>query len=246
MDLQDRVVLLTGGKRIGATVAHHLAAEGAHLALSYRASRAEADASADAARTLGRRAAVIQADLARAADCRDLVAQVVRELGRVDVLINMASTYEAVAFEALDDTTWQRILDANLGAAFHCTRAAVPHMRRQGGGRVINFADWLARSGRPAYEGFVAYYTAKAGLIGLTEGLALELAPHGILVNAIAPGPIVAPPDLSVEEQAEVSRVTPLGRWGGEVEIARAVRWLIESEFITGETVRVDGGRHLR
>jgi NAD(P)-dependent dehydrogenase (short-subunit alcohol dehydrogenase family) len=119
-------------------------------------------------------------------------------------------------------------------------------MRRTGGGRVINFADWVARSGRPAYQGYLAYYTAKAAVIALTEALALELAADRILVNAIAPGPIVPPPDLTVEERDEVAASTPLGQWGGETEIVKAVRLLIESDFITGETIRVDGGRHLR
>jgi NAD(P)-dependent dehydrogenase (short-subunit alcohol dehydrogenase family) len=144
----------------------------------------------------------------------------------------------------MDD--WQRNLDINLRSAFLCAQAAVPHMRRQGGGRIINFADWLARSGRPAYQGFVAYYVAKAGVIALTEALALELAADQILVNAIAPGPILPPSDLTQHEQQDVAAATPLGRWGGALEIAKAVSTLIESDFITGETVRVDGGRHLR
>jgi NAD(P)-dependent dehydrogenase (short-subunit alcohol dehydrogenase family) len=118
-------------------------------------------------------------------------------------------------------------------------------MRRQGGGRIINFADWLARSGRPQYPGFVAYYTAKAGVIALTEALALELAGDQILVNAIAPGPILPPPDMSEEERDAVARATPVGRWGGEQSIAQAALALIESDFITGETIRVDGGRHV-
>jgi NAD(P)-dependent dehydrogenase (short-subunit alcohol dehydrogenase family) len=170
----------------------------------------------------------------------------VRQLGRIDVLINMASIYQSVAFDDMTEDDWQRNLDVNLRSAFLCAKAAVPHMRRQGGGRIVNFADWLARSGRPAYRGFVAYYTAKAGVIALTEALALELADDRILVNAIAPGPIVAPPDLEAAEVAAVAAATPLGRWGGEAEIAKTVRLLITSDFITGETIRVDGGRHLK
>ena len=119
-------------------------------------------------------------------------------------------------------------------------------MRRSGGGRIINFADWVAASGRPRYKGFLAYYVAKAGVKALTEALALELAADGILVNAIAPGPILAPPETTDEEFQAVERATPLGRWGGPEEIAKTVLALIESDFITGETIRVDGGRHLR
>jgi len=135
--------------------------------------------------------------------------------------------------------------DVNLRSAFLCAHAAVPALRAAGGGRIINFADWLARSGRPNYKGFTSYYTAKAGVIALTESLALELAQDQILVNAIAPGPILAPPDLSAEEVAEVAAATPVGRWGGEAEIVKAVLFLCETDFVTGETIRVDGGRHL-
>jgi NAD(P)-dependent dehydrogenase (short-subunit alcohol dehydrogenase family) len=246
MELNDRVVLITGGKRIGQVVARELAARGAAIAVSYRGSRAEAESTAADVRGLGRRAAIINADVGQPDDCARLVAETVAELGRLDVLINMASIYQSVDFDVMTLADWQRNLDINLRAVFLCSKAAVPHMRKQGGGRIINFADWLARSGRPAYRGFVAYYTAKAGVIALTEALALELASDQILVNAIAPGPIVAPPDLSPDEVAEVAAATPLGRWGGEIEIAKAVRTLIESEFITGETIRVDGGRHVR
>jgi NAD(P)-dependent dehydrogenase (short-subunit alcohol dehydrogenase family) len=119
-------------------------------------------------------------------------------------------------------------------------------MRTRGGGRIINFSDWVAKSGRPRYRGYLPYYVAKAGVIALTEALALELAPDNILVNAIAPGPIVAPPGTTPEEHKAVEDATPLGRWGGEIEIAKAVLALLESDFITGETIRVDGGRHIK
>ena len=246
MTLTNRVVLITGGKRIGQAVARELAAHGADVAVSYRGSKEEAQATVADVETLGRRGMAVAADVGRAADCQALVDRVAATLGRVDVLVNMASIYGATDFDAMTDEDWQRNIDVNLRSVFLCARAAVPHMRRQGGGRIVNFADWLARSGRPAYKGFVAYYTAKAGVIALTEALALELARDQILVNAVAPGPILPPPDLTVEELDEVARATPVGRWGGAAEIAKAVRALIESDFITGETIRVDGGRHVQ
>jgi NAD(P)-dependent dehydrogenase (short-subunit alcohol dehydrogenase family) len=246
MNLMDRVVLITGGKRIGQVVARELAKRGAHVALSYRGSREEAEQTAADVRSEGRNAAVIAADVGNAADCAALVAGVVLQLGRVDVVINMASIYASRDFDATTEQDWQRNIDVNLRSIFLVSKAAVPHMRRQGGGRIVNFADWLARSGRPNYKGFVPYYTAKAGVIALTEALALELAQDQILVNAIAPGPILAPPDMSREEIDDVARATPVGRWGGELEIAKAVLALIDTEFITGETIRVDGGRHVK
>jgi len=110
----------------------------------------------------------------------------------------------------------------------------------------VNFSDWVARSGRPRYVGYLTYYVAKAAIVALTEALALELAPDQILVNAVAPGPIVAPEGTSDEAFAQVERATPLGRWGGEMEIAKAVLALVDTDFMTGETIRVDGGRHLK
>jgi NAD(P)-dependent dehydrogenase (short-subunit alcohol dehydrogenase family) len=141
---------------------------------------------------------------------------------------------------------WDTQLQVDLRAGWLCSQAAIPHMRRQGGGRIINFSDWVARSGRPRYRGYLPYYVAKAGVIALTEALALELAGDQILVNAVAPGPILAPPGTSADDSAAVERATPLGRWGGEIEIAKAVLALLDSDFITGETIRVDGGRHIK
>lgn len=246
MDLNDKVVLITGGRRIGQVVAHELALRGAHLALAYRGSKSEAEASACDARKLGRQAAIFQADVSKAADCDALVTKTVETLGHLDVIINMASVYTSESFDAMTEASWDRNLGINLKSAFLCSYAAARVMRVNGGGRIINFADWLARSGRPNYPGFTAYYVAKAGVIALTEAMALELAGSGVLVNAIAPGPILPPPDMTEEERDEVAAATPVRRWGGEQEIVKAVLALIDTDFITGETIRVDGGRHLK
>lgn len=212
----------------------------------YRASRTEAEETATALRALTRRAFIIQADLQDPDACRRVIDQTVTEFGRLDVLVNMASVYREKAIDALTLEDWNTQMSVDLRAAWLCSQAAVPHLRRAGGGRIVNFSDWVARSGRPRYRGFLPYYVAKAGVIALTEALALELAGDQILVNAIAPGPIVAPAGTSAAESEAVEQATPLGRWGGEIEIAKAVIALVESDFITGETIRVDGGRHVR
>jgi NAD(P)-dependent dehydrogenase (short-subunit alcohol dehydrogenase family) len=246
MQLVGKVALLTGGKRIGAVVADALARRGVDVALGYARSRMEADRTVTEITALGRRAVAIQADLSQPDACTTLVAATAAALGRLDILINMASVYVRHPFDELDERGWNACVDVDLRASFLCSRAAVPHMRQQSGGRIINFSDWVAKSGRPRYSGYLPYYVAKAGVVALTEALALELAAENILVNAVAPGPILPPPHLSDEEMRAVEESTPLGRWGGELEIAKVVLALLESDYITGETVRVDGGRHLR
>jgi NAD(P)-dependent dehydrogenase (short-subunit alcohol dehydrogenase family) len=246
MQLAGKVALITGGKRIGLVIAAELAAHGVDVALTYARSRPEAEEAAERVRSAGRRATIIQADLSQPADCDMVVAKAVEAFGRLDVLVNMASVYKERPFDELRAADWDATVNVDLRAAFLCARAAAPHMRRQGGGRIVNFSDWIAKSGRPRYRGFVPYYVAKAGIIGLTEALALELAGDNILVNAVAPGPILAPPDTTAEASRAVEHATPLGRWGGEIEIAKAVLAFLDSDFITGETVRVDGGRHVK
>ena len=245
MELTNTVALITGGKRIGLVVARELAARGVDIAAAYARSKTEAEQMAGEVRSANRRAAVFQADLSQPEAAAALVQSVVDTFGRIDILINMASIYEQKAFADLTAADWDRSLDVDLRAAFLCAHAAAPHMRRQGGGRIVNFSDWVAKSGRPRYLGYVPYYVAKAGIIALTEALALELAGDHILVNAIAPGPILAPPGITDEERTNVEKSTPLGRWGGEIEIAKGVLALLDSDFITGETLRIDGGRHL-
>lgn len=243
---QTRAALITGGKRIGAVIAKTLAGAGFDVALSYNASRGEAEAAAADVTAAGRRAHIVRTNLSNPDECRALVDDAAATFGRLDVLVNMASVYSSVPFDQTDLTAWNRVVDVDLRAAFLCAHAAAPHMRKQGGGRIVNFSDWIAASGRPRYTGFVPYYVAKAGVMALTEALALELAADGILVNAVAPGPIVAPPGMNDDELKAVEAATPLGRWGGPEAIVRAVMFLVETEFVTGETIRVDGGRHLK
>lgn len=246
MNLHGTVALITGAKRIGAVVAEALAARGVDVALSYARSEAEALAAAEAVRRAGARAEAFRADLSSPDACAALVQSAASTFGRLDILINMASVYVQRPFDEVTLADWDAVANIDLRAAFLCAHAAVPHMRRQGGGRIINFSDWVAASGRPRYRGFLPYYVAKAGVKALSEGLALELAGDQILVNTIAPGPIVAPPGTTPEEYRAVEEATPLGRWGGETEIAKAVLALLDTDFITGETLRVDGGRHIR
>jgi NAD(P)-dependent dehydrogenase (short-subunit alcohol dehydrogenase family) len=244
MDVAGKVALVTGGARIGQAVAHALARRGCGLALTYRVSRDAAEAAAAAARAAGVPAQVFRADVTDERDIAAVVGDAERALGRLDVLVNLASTYVRTPLEQCTARSFSDAIDANARSAWLCAIHAAPAMRRAGGGRVVNVSDWLPVSGRPRYRGYTAYYASKAAVTAVTEALALELAPD-ILVNAVAPGPILAPPDTSPDEDAAVRKATPLGRWGGAEEVAKAVLFLIETDFVTGESIRVDGGRHL-
>ena len=244
MDPKGKVAILTGGARIGQAVARVLARRGCSLTVTYMGSQEAAERTAEEARALGVESVALRADARVESQVMMVVEETVSRLGRLDILVNMASTYQSVAFARLGTRVWNDALDSNAKSAFLFSVKAAPHMKTAGSGRIVNFSDWLPLSHRPRYAGYTPYYVAKAAVAGLTETLALELAPT-ILVNAIAPGPIEPPPDLSEEDNAKVIAATPLRRWGGGDEIAKAVLFLVETDFVTGECLRVDGGRHL-
>jgi NAD(P)-dependent dehydrogenase (short-subunit alcohol dehydrogenase family) len=241
-----QAALVTGTRRIGAAIARALAAAGLDVALVYRESRDAAEAAAADVRAAGRRAVVLQADLAEPPACRDVVERAAEAFGGLSAVVLAASRFDRVVVGALDAGAWDRALAVDLDASFHCAQAAIPHLRRAGGGHIVLFSDWVAASGRPRYRGYLPYYVAKRGVVALGEALGLELAGDGIRVHVVAPGPIVPVAGSTAEDAAAVMAATPLGHWGGEDEVARHVVGLLSSTFITGETVRVDGGRHLR
>ena len=246
LNLEGQVALINGTRRIGGAVAVALAEDGADVALTWNTSREAAESAAGAVRQAGRRALPMQLDLGSERAVDAAVRRVVEELGGLDILVNVASIYERVPLDRSGAADWDRNMEANARGAYLCARAAVPAMRRRGGGSIINFSDWLPVSRRPRYPGYPAYYASKAAAVAMTEALALEVARDGIRVNAIAPGPILPHKGITKDENAEVLRNTPMGRWGGEEAIVQAVRALLMCTFVTGEVLRVDGGRHLR
>ncbi len=238
--------LITGSRRIGGAIGVALAERGADIALAYHTSRSQAEASARRIEDLGRRAVLLHGNLADPHRCRTLVDEAAALLGRLDAVVLAASRFDSQRIDGLDAAAWDRALAVDLSASFHTARAALPHLRRAGGGHVVFFGDWVASSGRPRYRSYLPYYVAKRALAALAEALALEVAADGIRVNAVAPGPIVPAAGSTAADERAVMSATPVGRWGGEAEVAARVAALLETDFITGQTVRVDGGRHLR
>ncbi len=241
-------MVITGGRRIGADIAEKLSDLGANIVLTYRSSPGELAETKQRCEKDGGVCELLQADVTKPEEVKKFADEVIKQFGRADILINMASIYTKRDFATLTAKDFDDEIAANVRSAFLFAHAFLPGMRQNKWGRIINFSDWICASGRPNYtqEGYAAYYMAKGAVIPLTEALALEAAGDNVLVNAIAPGPILPPPDLSEAELAEVAKATPVGRWGGAAEITKTVLFLIDTEFVTGQVIRVDGGRHLK
>lgn len=214
MQLQGRTALVTGAASgIGAAIARAYAAEGADLVLVDR----DAERVQGLATELGAQARTV--DVTHADATRQLVDGVAAEHGRIDVLVNCAGILTEVPLVEMDVETWDRMIDVDLRSVFLLTRWAAPHMVRQGWGRVVNVASQLGLKGG---ESLTHYSAAKAGVIGFTKAAARELAPHGVLVNAIAPGPVSTPlvDGLSADWKRAKRAELPLGRFGLPEEIA--------------------------
>lgn len=243
MELRGKVAWISGGARMGEAVAIALSGKGCRVVLSYRRSRKPAEEAVKRLRVRGGDAMALRCDVERTSDLQSAVRAIGRRFGRLDVLVHLASLYEAAPVEK-SVRAWDEHMAANARSAYALSLAAAFLMRRHRSGRMVHISDWTSASARPRYKGYAAYYVSKAAVKSAVEALALELAPT-ILVNAIAPGPVLPPPGLSSQEYRAVCKATPLGRWGGASEIAKAVLFLVETDFVTGETIRVDGGRHL-
>ncbi len=244
--LKGRGALLVGTRRVGERVALRLAEEGVNLAVGYRRSAAEAERLREAVAPLVARTALVQADLSVEEDVERLTRQVVEELGDLSFVVNLASNYPRAPFESLDGPAWDRAMATARGSYLLAVHAARRMMENAGPtrGHILQFSDWAA--GETPYRDYLPYLTAKAAIGFMTRAFAVELATQGILVNAIAPGPTMRPPEISEEAwERDVLAQAPLHRESSPDEIAELAVTLLKSETITGETFRVDSGRHL-
>ena len=243
--MQGKVVLITGGaKRVGAATCRRLHSAGANLMLHYRVSAGEARLlQAELNHQRKDSVALIQADLLDTAKLPAMVEQTLQSFGRLDALVNNASSFFQTPVGEITAAAWEDLIGANLRAPLFLSQAAAPALKKAQGA-IVNITDIHAE--RPL-KNYVVYSIAKAGLVGLTRSLARELAPE-VRVNAVAPGPILWPDDESFDElsRQRIISHTPLKREGTPEDIAKAVHFLLaEATYVTGETINVDGGRHV-
>lgn len=241
MQLTGKVALVTGGaRRLGRATALELAARGCDVLVHYHRSAEQAGQTVEAIRALGRRAVHVPADLANPAAAQGLVETCVKQLGRLDVLVNNAAEFSPTSPEAFHSDDWQRLLAVNLLAPAALCHHAAAHMKR--GGVMVNLCDILAERPWPTY---LAYCVSKAGLAALTKGLAKALSP-AVRVVGVAPGVAEWPEGFPEDAKARIIDRIPAGRTGTPEEVAAAIRFLIEDgDYITGVVLPVDGGRSI-
>ena len=239
MDLQNKIAIVTGAAhRVGQAIALGLAEAGVHLVVHYHRAEAQAHETVSAIEQKGVRAIAVGADLATAEGVEALFSTVVAEFGGVDVLVNSAARMEAGNVITLTREAWQRTLDLNLTAPFFCAQRAAQLMLKGEGGAIVNIGDL---AGLEPWAKYPAHSVSKAGLLMLTRVLAKALAPR-IRVNAVAPGPVIKPDDWDDARWHTVGQHTLLKRTGSGYDVAQAVIFLLHSDYITGETLVIDGG----
>jgi pteridine reductase len=251
MELRGRVALVTGGAhRVGRALALALAARGMRLAIQYHASDDEARDTAREAEEAsgGAEAWTIRADLTESAAPERLVNEVASHFGSLDVLVNSAAIMVRMPLDEVTPEKWDATFHLNLRAPFFCARAAAKVMREGGAsgdgarGAIVNIADL---AGLESWPGYIPHGISKAGVIHMTSSLARVLAPD-VRVNAIAPGAVLLPESWAPEDAAHLERTTPLHRLGSPADVAQAMLYLLDADYVTGETLVVDGGRHIR
>lgn len=246
LNLRGLVAVVTGGSRgIGRAVVERLAEAGVNVAINYKGNEAAADEARRAAESRGVRAEIVRGDVSHVGDAEKLAREAVEKFGRLDILVCNAGLWEGAPVEEMTEELWCRVLDTNLKGTWAACRAAVPHMKRQAFGRIVIVSSTAGQRGEPFYSNYAA---SKGGQISFTKSLAVELAPHGINVNAVAPGWVWT--EMTAEAlsgggprqtaEAEI----PLGRIASPDDVAGPIVFLCSdwARHITGEVLSVNGG----
>jgi pteridine reductase len=241
MDIRGKNVLITGGAvRVGAAITRKLALAGATVFCHFHSSRNAAVSLQKSLREEGAELHLLQADLSRVAMAEQLVDEVVKTAGRIDILVNNAAIFFVTPLGSVTEEEWDRLFALNLKSAFFIAQRAGTIMKQQGSGKIINICD---TSGERPWPSFLPYSITKAGMISMTRGLAKALAPE-VQVAGINPGPVMLPADYSPVQREQALAKTLLRREGNPADIAATVHFLIEgSDYITGAIFNIDGGR---
>ncbi len=242
--LEDKVTVVTGGAQgIGRGIVEAFAAEGADVAVADVLPEGETAPLLAGVERLGRRGLYVRTDVSREGEVRGMVGEVIETLGRIDVLVNNAGVLSQSPLEQMPVKEWDRVLGINLRGTFLCCRFALPHMLGRGEGRIVNVASQLGQTGAPE----LAHYSAsKGGVIAFTKALAREVAARGVLVNAVAPGPISTGimPSESDEQEEALKAALPIRRFGAVEEVAPTVVFLAsdDASYYVGQTLGPNGG----
>ncbi|MBM7568390.1 SDR family NAD(P)-dependent oxidoreductase [Paenibacillus sacheonensis] len=248
-DLNGKIALVTGSARgIGREIARRLAAQGASVCINYATSEASAESLVEELRAQGHAVFAHRADVADVSQVKGMVEKVVSEFGALDILVNNAAIDPVVEMSQMTEAIWDRVVDTNLKGTFFCAQTCAEEMKRRGSGKIINISSV---HGNTTMRGYGAYSASKGGMNALTRQLALELAPHRINVNGVAPGVIEVEKyftDIPWYNRDIEGRKIPMGRVGMPNDVAPLVGFLAssDSDFITGQTITVDGGSSAR
>jgi 3-oxoacyl-[acyl-carrier protein] reductase len=247
MKLKDKVAIVTGsGQGIGREIALTFAKEGAKVVVSDITEKIHEVVKEIEA--LGSQALAVKCDVSKLSDAEKMVKETVKKFGRVDILVNNAGIFPFKPFTEMSEADWDKVLNVNLKGTFNCTKAVIPYMIKQKYGKIINISSIAGTV--VGFQQLTHYCASKAGIVGFTKALALELAPYGINVNAIAPGPIETPGTqaLGKEVYEQIKKALPIGRWGKPSEIANIALFLAseDSSLITGQCIVADGGYSLQ
>jgi NAD(P)-dependent dehydrogenase (short-subunit alcohol dehydrogenase family) len=242
MNLSGKIALVTGGaKRVGKAIVQALAARGCHLVVHYHRSQAQAQETVRALRAAGHRALAVQADITKEDQVEAMIEAATAHFGRIDILVNNAALFYRTPVETLTIEDWERVMDVNLTGTFLCAHKIGLRMREWGWGHIINIADV---AGERPWADYIPYSVSKACVLTFTQGLAMELAPQ-VMVNAVIPGPVLFQEDTPDNvRQREIDK-TLVKRAGSPRDVAQVVVFVAESDYSTGASFHVDGGRSL-
>ncbi|WP_319523168.1 3-oxoacyl-[acyl-carrier-protein] reductase [uncultured Desulfosarcina sp.] len=246
-EASQRVVVVTGGSRgIGRAICVALSAPGTRIYFNYSNNREAAEETARSIEAAGGKAAFHQVDVASESAVSDHLNAVLKEAGRIDVLVNNAGITRDGLLVRMKETDWDAVMDVNLKGAFHCMKVAAKAMMKQRYGRIVNISSVVGASGNPGQANYVA---AKAGIVGLSKAVARELASRNITVNVVAPGYVDTDMTGNLSDKAKDAMIAqiPMGRIGTPEEIAGAVAFLVSpaADYITGQVIHVNGGMYM-